>query len=117
MKKRCATKSARHSAMYTKAALAARIRMVRGTFTETVSQPEGYCQSPPACRSRFGNDEAAELGQIDVAPGNHGDDGSLTGLPGECRGERQCAGAFGNDACLLRQQAHRSLGLFQADDD
>jgi hypothetical protein len=32
--------------MYTKAAMAARIRMGRGTFSEIVRQTEGYCLSP-----------------------------------------------------------------------
>ena|ERR1700675_213704 len=66
---------------------------------------------------RFDGDEIAKFAQVDVAPGDYGDNGALTGFPGQRGGERQRTGAFGNDTCLLRHQAHRGLGLFQADDD
>src|ERR1700676_4309924 len=62
-------------------------------------------------------DEIAKFAQVDVAPGDYGDNGALTGFPGQRGGERQGTGAFGNDTRLLRHQAHRGLGLFQADDD
>src|ERR1700722_16583555 len=61
--------------------------------------------------------EIAKFGHVDVTSGNDRDNRSRSGLSRECRGQRQRSCALCDDARLLRQHAHRLLGLLQADDD
>src|SRR5438093_1755295 len=61
--------------------------------------------------------DGAQLAGVDIPARNHADDLSRSAAPGECRGDRGGAGAFGDDASTLDQQAHRVGDRANGDDD
>src|SRR5229473_3510791 len=90
-----------------------------GPSSMSIPLPIGVPRSPyrldgdPQCAAE---DTRSQNLAISMLPGDHCNNRSWAGLSGECRGQGQRSCAFGNDACLLRQHAHRVLGLLQADD-
>ena len=89
----------------------------RSAATLRKAPPPPY--PPPIKRGREfeAATSSANFVEVDIAAGDDADDRALARLAGQRRGERQGAGAFGDDPRFFGHQAHGAARLVEGDDD